>query len=98
MKYVLAPQFRTDLREIGLWIARENPERAENVILLIRDRVRAAASHPLHYQLRPEIGVGARLIQAGTYVVLYWITERAVRFERVIHGSRDLPAMYRRTT
>ncbi|MGO9317287.1 MAG: type II toxin-antitoxin system RelE/ParE family toxin [Terracidiphilus sp.] len=48
------------------------------------------AQQPELYQLRPEIGEGARLAVMGSYVILFRIRTNAVRIERVVHGSRNL--------
>jgi toxin ParE1/3/4 len=49
---------------------------------------------PLLYQLRPEIGEGARLAVVGRYVILFHIVGEVVRIERVIFGGRDLPTLF----
>jgi plasmid stabilization system protein ParE len=48
------------------------------------------AKQPALYQLRPEIGTGARLAVMGPYVILFRIRSNTVRIERVVHGSRNL--------
>jgi plasmid stabilization system protein ParE len=48
------------------------------------------AKQPALYQLRPEIGEGARLAVMGQYVILFRIRSNAVRIERVVQGNRNL--------
>jgi toxin ParE1/3/4 len=94
MRFVLAPKIKCDLEDIADWVAQDSPERALKLVREIRAEFREIAQNPLHYQLRPEIGEDARLAVIGRYVVLFWIDGDLVRFERVVYGGRDLPAMY----
>lgn len=94
MRFILAPKVKCDLDEIADWIARENPRHALSVTQTIRSALREIAEQPLHYQLRPDIGEGARLAVIGRYIALFRIHKDMVRFERVVYGGRDLPAVY----
>src|SRR4051794_8936211 len=87
---------RVDLTEIRAYIARDNPAAARRVIERLRDKVRALAEIPgmgrsREADLRPNLfsfPVGQYLIfyqpQSGGGIVLV----------RVLHGSRDLPALF----
>jgi toxin ParE1/3/4 len=55
----------------------------------------AIEQNPLLYQLRPEIGEGARMATVGRYVILFRVTGKAVRIERVVYGGRDLLTLLR---
>jgi toxin ParE1/3/4 len=94
VRYVLSPRFRSDLDEIAEWVAQDNPRRAIRVLREIRVQIRKVAQKPMHYQLRTEIGEDARLAVVGRYVVLFRLDGAVVRFERVVYGGRDLPALY----
>jgi toxin ParE1/3/4 len=84
-----------DLEAIADYIAQDNPRRAVSFIRQIRAKLRAIGKQPLLYQLRPEIGEGARLAVVGGYVILFRvIEERTVRIERVVYGGRDLPELF----
>jgi plasmid stabilization system protein ParE len=83
-----------DLEEIADWIAEDNPRRAVSFIQEIREAFQRIGDGPQHYQLRPDIGEGARLAVVGNYVVLFRADDKAVRIERVIFGGRDLPALF----
>jgi toxin ParE1/3/4 len=94
VRYILSPKFKCDLEEIADWIAQDNPRRAIRVLQEIRTQLRKIARNPMHYQVRPEIGDDSRLAVVGRYVLLFWIDGAMVRFERVVYGGRDLPALY----
>lgn len=83
-----------DLEEVADWIAEDNPRRAVTFIREIREAFRRIGDGPRHYQLRPDIGDGARLAVVGKYVTLFWTDDKVVRIERVVFGGRDLPTMF----
>lgn len=60
-----------DLEAIGDYIAEDNPRRAVSFIGEIREKIDGIGRQPLLYQLRPEIGEGARLAAVGRYVILF---------------------------
>jgi toxin ParE1/3/4 len=89
MRLRLSALVPADLEEIADYIARDSPREAVRFLHRIRDRLKEIAKHPKLYQLRPELGVGARLAIEGNYVVLFRIHRGAVRIERIVHGYRD---------
>jgi plasmid stabilization system protein ParE len=82
-----------DLDDIAAYIALDNPPRAVTFIQQLRATFRTIQRNPLIYQLRPDIGDDARMATMGHYVILFHVRDDAVRIERVVYGSRDLPAM-----
>ena len=50
----------------------------------------SVGQNPLLYQLRPEIGDGARMAIVGRYVIVFRVKGGIVRIERVVYGGRDL--------
>ena len=82
-----------DLEAIADYIAQDNPARAVTFIREIRTKIRGVARHPQLYRLRPEVGEEARIAVIGRYILLFRIVGKSVRFERVVFGGRDLPAM-----
>lgn len=88
----LSPFVEGDLDQIAAYIARDNPRRAVTFIQEIRVKFRDIQRAPLLYQLRADIGEQARMATVGHYAILFRLTgDAAVRIERVVHGSRDLP-------
>jgi toxin ParE1/3/4 len=84
----------SDLDAIADYIAQDNPTRAVSFLTEVRAKLRAVASRPLLYRLRPEIGEDARVALAGRYVILFRIVDGSVRIERVVYGARDLLALF----
>jgi len=93
----LSPFVPAGLEEIAEYIAQDSPRNAARMIRALHMRMQEIAKQPEIYQLRPEIGVEARLATVGNYVILFRIRHDAVRIERVLHGSRDLLPMLQQT-
>jgi plasmid stabilization system protein ParE len=91
MRLELSRFVEGDLEAIADFIAEESPERAVLLIRRIWRAILKIGEHPFLYQLRPEIGEGARLAVVGRYLVLFRVVPDAVRIERVVYGGRDLP-------
>ena len=83
----------SDLDLIADYIAQDNPRRAVTFIREIREKIDQIGEQPLLYQLRPEIGEGARIAVVGRYVILFRILGETVRIERIVYGGRDLPSL-----
>jgi hypothetical protein len=52
----------------------------------IGTQILAVGQNPLLYQLRLEIGEGARMAIVGRYVILFHTMGEVVRIERVVYG------------
>lgn len=83
-----------DLDDIAIYIAEDNPARAVSCIQEIRVKIDAIGENPLLYQLRPEIGDGARMALVGQYAILFRLASDTVRIERVIYGGREMVGLY----
>src|SRR3982074_461680 len=94
MRLELSSFVEGDLDTIAAYIAQDNPPRGGSFLGEIGTQIRAIGQNPLLYQLRPEIGEGARMAAVGRYVVLFRMIGEAVRIERVVYGGRDLLALF----
>jgi toxin ParE1/3/4 len=94
MHLELSSYVEEDLDAIADFIAQDNPQRALTFIKEIRQKFSNIQRTPLIYQLRPDIGKEARLATVGNYVILFHITKKIVRIERVIYGGRNLPEIF----
>jgi len=84
-----------DLDAIADYIAQDNPTRALSFLREIGAQIHTIGQNPMLYQLRPEIGEGARMAIVGRYVILFRLTTKSVRIERIVYGGRDLLALFR---
>ena len=94
-RLLLSPRAAIDLEEIAEYIARDNPVRAASFVAELEAKCRAIAETPELYPARTDLARGLRMAVHGRYLVLYRELpgEHAVRIERVVHGSRNLPRL-----
>jgi toxin ParE1/3/4 len=87
-----------DLIEIGEEIALHNPDAAERVLAVIEERCEALAGNPRMGLACPQLGDGLRQFPAFPYryVIFFRPLDEGMRLIRVLHGSRDIPAVFRR--
>jgi toxin ParE1/3/4 len=93
-RLVFTPAARDDLMTIGLYIAEDNPERAESFVAELEAKARHLAEWPRTYPPRDDIGPGLRAAVHRRYLLLYRDLEDEVRIVRIVHGARDLPRMF----
>ncbi len=94
MRLEFSRHVESDVDAIAEFIAEGNPKRAVMVVRGIWRKILKVGEQPLAYQLRPEIGEGARLAVAGRNLILFRVIGEAVRIERVVYGGRDLPTLF----
>jgi len=92
---VVRPRALTDLAEIWAYIAEDSPERADAFADLLITKFEALARRPGMGRLRPELAEDIRSFTVGRYVIFYWaISRQRVDVVRVLHGSRDIEAIF----
>jgi toxin ParE1/3/4 len=93
---LITPQAEFDLWEIGVFIAQDNLRAAEKVLFTIDRKCRLLAVRPGLGRLRLELAVGLRSFPVVSYVVFYRVISGGVEVIRVLHGSRDVEALFKR--
>ena len=86
---------RADL--IGIWryIERHSGEdRADRVLRFIDNKCGSLASAPQIGRRRDELQPGLRSFAAGRYLILYRPIDGGIELVRVLHGARDIPALF----
>ncbi len=96
MRVVLTPAAAADLEQIGDYIAEDNPLRAVSFVDEIADRITKLATLPQGGQLRPEWGERIRSTSFASYLIVWRSTGNALEILRVVHGARDLQALFRK--
>jgi toxin ParE1/3/4 len=96
MAYRLAPEAEADLQDIAFYLFQEtgNIEVADRVIQLVAERFDLLADHPRAGRARDDLRPGMRLFPVGDYLLLYREAGPDVVIVRVLHGSRDLEALF----
>ena len=92
MRVVLSPASQRDLRQIVLYIARDNRARARSFGSELRERCRAIGAVPDLYPVAEAMGEGVRFVRHGVYLIFYAVESDHVRIRRVIHSARLIDA------
>ncbi|MDD2902690.1 MAG: type II toxin-antitoxin system RelE/ParE family toxin [Syntrophales bacterium] len=91
---VKRPLARSDLVEIWNYIADDNEQRADAFIDLIDQKFQKLAHNPNMGRSRQELEESLRSFPVGRYVIFYRVIPEGVEIIRVLHGSRDLDAIF----
>ena len=84
----------SDLEEIGDYIARDNPARAESFVIELRKQCEKIARNPLGYRARNEIAEGLRSCAFRHYLILFRMQGDEVLIVRMLHGAMDIPRKF----
>jgi toxin ParE1/3/4 len=89
-----APKAIRDIREIGDYIGTENPAAAGRLVDALEARCARIEDAPRAGIHRPELKTGLRSIAFRRYVIFYTLQQDTIRIERVLHGARDIEALF----
>ncbi|MBI1740292.1 MAG: type II toxin-antitoxin system RelE/ParE family toxin [Candidatus Koribacter versatilis] len=88
------PRALEDLAEIWAYIADDNAVRADAFAAFIDSKFHTLARQPSMGRARPELGVDLRSFVVGRYVIFYLPLTDGIEIVRVIHGARDIEAVF----
>jgi toxin ParE1/3/4 len=89
----LSARSRLDLDEISARIGSHNVRAVQRLIDGLMDRLKILRDHPLAGHPRDEIRSGLRSLRHGNYVILHRVHPDRVEISRIVHRSRNLPAL-----
>jgi len=92
---VKLPRAKSDLVEIWDYIADDSEARADTFIETVDQKSNALAGRPNMGRLRDELADGLRSFPVGRYVIFYRPIPKGIEIVRVLHGARDLDAIFR---
>jgi plasmid stabilization system protein ParE len=94
MKVVLTEEARRDLEQIGDYIARDNPTRAESFVRELIAKARQLGEHPSGFPLVPRYErLGIRRRAHGNYAIFYRVEADRVSVIHILHSARDYEAL-----
>jgi toxin ParE1/3/4 len=96
MKVVLSEQAKADLREIGLFIARDNKTRARSFVRELQAKARDTGDIPRAFPLIPRYEHhGIRRRPHGDYLIFYRVDEdgECLSIIHILHGARNYEAL-----
>jgi toxin ParE1/3/4 len=88
------PLAGNDLDEIWLYIAQDNPDSADALLDKIEERCQALAQFPFIGTDRDELMPDLRSLPVGNYLIFYMPIEDGIVVVRVLHGMRDVDALF----
>ncbi len=91
---VLTPSANRDLADIWMFIAADNPAQADDFIDLIDAKFQNLSRQPGLGRRREELAAGLRSFPVGRYVIFYLQVQDCLQIVRVLHGARDVDAVF----
>jgi toxin ParE1/3/4 len=88
---------RADLREVRAYIAKDNPAAARRVLERLRAQARKLAQTPGIGRSRKDLRPDLFSFPVGRHVLFYRSQPGGIVLVRVLHGARDLPALFSAT-
>jgi len=93
-KVLRKPQAEADLIEIWTYIAQDSPTRADKLLDEIDEKSQTLAQSTFIGKARDELGSKIRSFPIGNYVLFYQPIEDGIEIIRVLHGARDIEALF----
>ena len=93
-RIVRTPQASEDLHAAWAYIAQRNPSAADALIRRIDEALRTLAATPAIGQRQDRYRRGLRCFPVGVYLIFYLAMDDGIEVIRVLHGARDIPALF----
>jgi len=77
-----------------MFIAADNPVQADDFIDLIDAKLQNLSRQPGLGRRREELAAGLRSFPVGRYVIFYLQVQDCLQIVRILHGARDLDAVF----
>ncbi len=77
-----------------MFIAADNPAQADDFIDLIDEKFQNLSRQPGLGRRREELVAGLRSFPVGRYVIFYLQVQDCLQIVRILHGARDLDAVF----
>ncbi len=91
---LITPQAEFDLWEIAAYIAQDNLRAADRLLHAIDRKCHLLAANPGMGRRREELALRIRCFPVSSYVIYYRTVPGGVEVIRVLHGSRDIEALF----
>jgi toxin ParE1/3/4 len=97
-RFILSPRADADLQAIWDYIGIQNdsPQSALEFLNRLSRKFKILAEEPLLGELREDLRPNLRIFTAENYVILYYPLSDGVEIVGIIHGARDLDALFLR--
>ncbi len=92
-RFELTAEAEEDLIAIWDYIALDNPNAADRLLMKLNEKFQLLADNPELGAARPDIAKEMRYFATGNYLVLYQLKAEGTEIVRVLHGARNLNAI-----
>lgn len=93
LKLIISPKAESDLIDIWLYIAEDQPINADRFLDRLNDVAMALAETPGMGVDRPSIAEGLKSFPVGHYILFYRVQPSELELVRVLSSSRDVDAL-----
>jgi plasmid stabilization system protein ParE len=95
VRVVFTGKAENGLRTIGDYIAQDSPRRAVSFMKELREAAMALGESPLAFPVAPGFETyGIRRRTYGNYLILYRVSAERVEILHILHGARDVQALF----
>lgn len=94
-EYRLSNQAKDDLDEIWGFIALGSVVNADRFLDRLYDTMKLLAEQPMMGRSRADLARNLRSFVEGKYLIFYLLTGAGIEIVRVVHGARDIEALFR---
>ena len=94
MTYRLTRRARRDILAIWVYIAENNESAADRFVDVLIHHFALLGKNPYAGRSREDLRTGYRSFPVGQYLILYSVAEPGVRIMQVLHGRRDIAALF----
>jgi toxin ParE1/3/4 len=95
-RILVTPRASSDLTEIWGYIAEDSVANADLFIDKLHKTIQVLANQPGAGRRRDELASGILSFPIGRYIVFYRSKGNTIEIVRVLHGSRDIQAIFER--
>ena len=96
MKIIVSDEADNDLLQISSYLSERSAQATQSVLDEISRCFVSLTSFPRRGSPRPDLGRDVRSVIVSPYLVFYAARQDHVTILRVLHGSRDIEAEFRR--
>lgn len=89
-----APLALADIDEIAGYVAAQDPQAAARLIARIKERAISLAERPGLGRPREELAPKLRSVAIASYALFYRPLDDGIEVARVLHGRRDIDAVF----
>ena len=95
-RIIRSPDAENDLLEIWSHIANDKPSAADRFLDKPEQRIQLLSRHARIGESRSDLAPCVRAFSVGNYVIFFRPIRDGIELLCVLHGSRDIPVVFRR--